>query len=71
MEGHWSYTCRTTKHLVELYRASLKYKGKKVKTNFADGYGPDLSHYDMDFFEGPSKNFNFLMDDGNDNVILF
>ena len=24
MKGHWSRTCRTTKHLVDLYQASLK-----------------------------------------------
>ena len=26
MEGHWSRTCRMTKHLVDLYQASLKEK---------------------------------------------
>ena len=26
MEGHWSRTCRTTKHLVDLYQASVKEK---------------------------------------------
>ena len=26
MEGHWSRTCRTAKHLVDLYRASVKEK---------------------------------------------
>ena len=30
MEGHWSRTCRTTKHLVDLYQASLQDKGKMV-----------------------------------------
>ena len=30
MEGHWSRTCRTAKHLVDLYQASLKEKGKKI-----------------------------------------
>ena len=32
--GHWARTCRTPKHLVDLYQASLKEKG--VKTNFLD-----------------------------------
>nr|XP_028946830.1 uncharacterized protein LOC103454916 [Malus domestica] len=32
--GHWVQTCRTPKHLVELYQASLKKKG--VETNFLD-----------------------------------
>ena len=49
-EGHWSRTYRTTKHPVDLYQASLKDKGKKVETNFADGNGLDLSYFDVDFF---------------------
>ncbi|KAM1537970.1 hypothetical protein PS1_002855 [Malus domestica] len=32
--GHWACTCRTPKHLVDLYQASLKEKG--VETNFLD-----------------------------------
>ncbi|XP_074342663.1 uncharacterized protein LOC141680297 [Apium graveolens] len=33
MKGHWSRTCRTPKHLADLYQASLKYKGKNVEAN--------------------------------------
>jgi hypothetical protein len=29
MINHWSRTCRTPKHLVELYQASIKKKEKK------------------------------------------
>ncbi|XP_027180851.1 uncharacterized protein LOC113779468 [Coffea eugenioides] len=36
MEGHWSRTCRTAEHLVDLYQASLKKKDKDVETNFID-----------------------------------
>ncbi|XP_070668743.1 uncharacterized protein [Malus domestica] len=36
--GHWAYTCRTPKHLVDLYQASLKKKG--VETNFLDQAKP-------------------------------
>ncbi|KAM1742758.1 hypothetical protein ACFX12_012714 [Malus domestica] len=36
--GHWVQTCRTPKHLVELYQASLKKKG--VETNFLDQAKP-------------------------------
>ena len=68
MKGHWSRTCRTTKHLVDPYEASLKDIGKRVETNFADGNGLDLSYFDMDFFEGPSDNFNCLIDDENVNI---
>ena len=28
MKGHWSCTCCTSKHLVDLYQASIKEKGK-------------------------------------------
>ena len=38
------------KHLVDLYRALLKDKGKRVEINFANGNGLDLSYFDMDFF---------------------
>jgi hypothetical protein len=29
MTNHWSHTCRTSKHLVELYQTSIKKKEKK------------------------------------------
>ena len=67
MEGYWSCTCRTAKHLVDLYQASLKEKGKKIEMNFTDSNGMDLSYFDNDFLIGPSENFDYL-DDLNDNV---
>ncbi|GAV90738.1 LOW QUALITY PROTEIN: hypothetical protein CFOL_v3_34142, partial [Cephalotus follicularis] len=33
MEDHWR-ACRTAKHWVDLYQASLKDKGKQIETNF-------------------------------------
>ena len=39
MKGHWSRTCHTTKHLVDLYQASIKGKGNQVETNFINGQG--------------------------------
>ncbi|XP_070681353.1 uncharacterized protein [Malus domestica] len=36
--GHWARTCRTPKHLVELYQASFKEKG--VEINFLDQAKP-------------------------------
>ena len=68
MEGHWSRTCRTAKYLVDLYQASLKENGKKIEMNFIDSNGIDLSYFDNDFLIGPSENFDYLMDDLNDNV---
>ncbi|GAV84678.1 hypothetical protein CFOL_v3_28120, partial [Cephalotus follicularis] len=34
MEGHWYRACRTAKHWVDLYQASLKEKDKRIETNF-------------------------------------
>lgn len=33
MSRHWSLTCRMTKHLVDLYQASVK-RGKNAEANF-------------------------------------
>ena len=43
MKGHWSRICRTPKHLVDLYQASIKEKGKAIKISFTDGNGLDLT----------------------------
>ncbi|XP_070669139.1 uncharacterized protein [Malus domestica] len=67
--GHWVRTCRTPKHLVELYQASLKKKG--VETNFLDQAKPmdipdpvfdlsgqfDATHLDVS---------DFIMERGNE-----
>ncbi|XP_050121368.1 uncharacterized protein LOC126599024 [Malus sylvestris] len=67
--GHWVRTCRTPKHLVELYKASLKKKG--VETNFLDQAKPmdipdpvfdlsrqfDATHLDVS---------DFIMERGNE-----
>lgn len=52
MSGHWSRTCRTAQHLVKLYQASLKAKGKGVETNFAEAGISENTHVDAsDFFQ--------------------
>ncbi|KAL0405784.1 UNVERIFIED_CONTAM: hypothetical protein Slati_3892300 [Sesamum latifolium] len=52
MSGHWSRTCRTAQHLVKLYQASVKAKGKEVETNFAKAGISDNTHIDAsDFFQ--------------------
>ena len=33
LTGHWSRTCRTQKHFVELYQTSIKGKGKRVESH--------------------------------------
>ena len=33
LNGHWSCTCRTSKHFVDLYKASLDKMGKKIESH--------------------------------------
>ncbi|KAH7857353.1 hypothetical protein Vadar_011686 [Vaccinium darrowii] len=74
VKGHWSRTCRTPKHLVDLFQASIKGKGKEVETNFLDQVnqtGPfepfDFSSFDMsDLPAGPSGTKDDFFDDGDD-----
>ena len=77
MKGHWSRTCRMAKHLVDLYQASTKEKGKGIEMNFAYhsdledhmGYfdtsnGVDITHLDVsDFFEDPNGKIDHLIGD--------
>ncbi|KAL2250251.1 uncharacterized protein LOC105179097 [Sesamum indicum] len=52
MSRHWSRTCRTTQHLVKLYQASVKAKGKEVETNLIEAGISDNTHMDAsDFFQ--------------------
>ncbi|KAL0329127.1 UNVERIFIED_CONTAM: hypothetical protein Sradi_4899400, partial [Sesamum radiatum] len=68
-KGHWSRTCRTPKHLIDLYQESLKNKNKKIETNFvddeSDGY-IDMTHLDVaDFFADPNGKTDHLIGDGS------
>lgn len=51
MKSQWSRTCRTLKHLVDLYQASLNDKDESVETNFVQddfNYGKiDMKHPDV------------------------
>ncbi|XP_026459133.1 uncharacterized protein LOC113359766 [Papaver somniferum] len=50
--GHWANVCRTARHLVDLYQASIKGKEKKAETNFAQYDIPmDISHLDISDFK--------------------
>ena len=51
MEGHWSYTCSTPKHLVDLYQAFIKEKGKGIGTNFANHNDP-MDYVDFSQWRG-------------------
>ena len=62
MKGHWSRTCRTAKHLVDLYQASMKEKGKEIEINHGDledplKYDPEdpLIHENHGDLEDPLK----------------
>ena len=61
-------TYRTPKHLVDLYQTSIKTKEKKIKINFTDGDGLDLTYYDIDFFGSPSEKIDHLINDENTNI---
>ena len=65
MKRHWSCTYRMPKHLVNLYQASIKEKGKEIEMNFTDRNGLHLTYYDLDFFRGPSEKIDYLMNDEN------
>ncbi|XP_059311216.1 uncharacterized protein LOC132062709 [Lycium ferocissimum] len=63
--GHWSHTCRTPKHLVELYQASMKRKEKNPEANFISEDQVDITHLDVaDFFEHPEGKIDHLIGDG-------
>ncbi|XP_031105306.1 uncharacterized protein LOC116010169 [Ipomoea triloba] len=54
MTGHWEHTCRTARHLVDLYQASLKEKGKNIESNNVlvnDDF--DITHLDVEDYLGP------------------
>ncbi|PIM98030.1 hypothetical protein CDL12_29491 [Handroanthus impetiginosus] len=76
--GHWSRICRTPKHLVELYQASLKKKNKNIEanlTNFINNFDNDndndtndidIAHLDVtDFFEHREDKIDHLIGNGN------
>ena len=65
IKGHWLHTYLTPRHLVDLYQASIKEKGKEIEINFIDRNGLNLIFYDTDFFRGPSEKMNYVMNDEN------
>ncbi|CAA7015621.1 unnamed protein product [Microthlaspi erraticum] len=62
-KDHWSRTCRTPKHLVDLYQLSVKQKGKNVETNLVyedgeDDFGllSETAHMELADFLAPEGN---------------
>ena len=65
MANHWSCTCRTPKHLVKLYQASLKKKGENIETNFTKNDPENECHMDThldvsDFFPNVDEEINIF-----------
>ena len=69
MTGHWSRTCRTAKHLVELYLASQKKKGKGVEANFneASTSMPNVDPYNKATTSIPNLDLSDFYLDGDEN----
>ena len=75
MKVHWSRTCRTSKHLVDLYQASLKEKEKNIEANFAYqdddllNESLDFTNLDVaDFFADDPINGNMNISTGDEKV---
>lgn len=71
-KDHWSRTCRTPKHLNDLYQKTLKNKKARIETHFANedddpDYGNmDVTHLDIgDFFADPYGKIDHLIGDGS------
>ena len=67
MKGHWSRTCRTTKHLVNLYQASIEGNDNQIETNFINGQGTmdPYDPYQVSLQEANNQtDDNFIDNDG-------
>ncbi|XP_049397355.1 uncharacterized protein LOC125861524 [Solanum stenotomum] len=63
--GHYARDCRTPKHLVELYQASLIKKDKNPEANFITDH-VDITHLDVaNFFTHPEGKIDHLIGDGS------
>ncbi|GJX59630.1 hypothetical protein Tco_0291020 [Tanacetum coccineum] len=72
MKNHWSKQCRTPKHFVDLYQASIKKKGKDIETNFIDTLdnnepNPDVRFDSSDFFDDIEDVVASFSNNENDN----
>ena len=65
MINHWSRICRTPKHFVELYQASIKKKRKNVETNFTENDPENECHMNThldvsNFFHNVNEEINII-----------
>ncbi|CAI8592009.1 unnamed protein product [Vicia faba] len=70
-KGHWGRTCRTPKHLGDLYQKSLKSKNIRIEIHFSNKDGdPDYDNMDVthleigDFFVDLDGKIDHLIGDG-------
>ncbi|XP_074290151.1 uncharacterized protein LOC141616894 [Silene latifolia] len=65
--GHWARTCRTPKHLVDLYQQSQENnKGKNIKANFTDKHDNFETNYaDGDNYLSPKSGEYLDLDDSD------
>ena len=64
-KGHWSRTCRTPRHLVELYQASPKEVKINKEANFIAEDTVEPMHLDVaDFFKNFEAKIYHLIGDG-------
>ncbi|XP_074287963.1 uncharacterized protein LOC141613125 [Silene latifolia] len=65
--GHWGRTCRTPKHLVDLYQQSQKNnKGKNIEANFTDKHDNFETNYaDGDNYLSPKSGEYLDLDDSD------
>ncbi|KAH0647833.1 hypothetical protein KY285_033081 [Solanum tuberosum] len=67
--GHYARDCSTHKHLVELYKKSLKKKEKNPEANFVSENQVDITHLDVaDFFTHPEGKIDHIIGDGSVNM---
>lgn len=65
-KGHWSRTCCTPKHLVELYQASLKKMDNIAEANFITKDNVKPMHLDVaEFFEHLEGKIDHMIKDGS------
>ncbi|XP_021742950.1 uncharacterized protein LOC110709048 [Chenopodium quinoa] len=67
MTGHWGRTCRTAKHLVDLYQASVKGKEKNAEANYVNEENAPCPTLDVsDFFMDNAETGNdFILGENN------
>jgi len=71
MKQHWLCTCRTPKHLVDLYLAFIKEKEKYIEMNFANYSDPGDPSIFLDILNGEGITHldvsNFFVDSNRKN----